>query len=98
MLQNKMLAWGVSEGRIASEQKPIWLLDELIEQGDQWIINGAPKSGKSLLATQLALAIASGGQFLNWKNQNPARVLYMDFELRKVRISHMAREHLLVTH
>ncbi len=87
MLQNRMLAWGVSEGRIASEQKPIWLLDELIEQGDQWIINGAPKSGKSLLATQLALAIASGGQFLNWKNKNPARVLYMDFELRKVRTS-----------
>lgn len=82
MLENKMLAWGVSEGRIASEQKPIWLLDELIEQGDQWIINGAPKSGKSLLATQLALAIASGGQFLNWKNQTPARVLYMDFELK----------------
>ena len=54
MLQNRMLAWGVSEGRIASEQKPIWLLDELIEQGDQWIINGAPKSGKSLFATQLA--------------------------------------------
>ena len=37
MLQNRMLAWGVSEGRIASEQKPIWLLDELIEQGDQQV-------------------------------------------------------------
>ncbi|WP_323935260.1 AAA family ATPase [Aeromonas caviae] len=92
MLQNRMLAWGVSEGRIASEQKPIWLLDELIEQGDQWIINGAPKSGKSLVATQLALAIASGGQFLNWRNRNPARVLYMDFELRRVRISTLHNE------
>ena len=33
MLQNRMLAWGVSEGRIASEQKPIWLLDGIYSPG-----------------------------------------------------------------
>ena len=30
------------------------------------------------------ITIASGGQFLNWQNQTPARVLYMDFELKKI--------------
>lgn len=75
--------YAVAAGRTASEQEPDWLLNGLIEKGDQWIVCGAPKCGKSLLASELALAVASGGKFLNWENTKPARVLYMDFELKE---------------
>ncbi len=83
MKNDKKQHWGVSMGRISCELQHQWILDGLIAQGDQWIISGAPKSGKSLCAAQLALVVASGGQFLSWKGNRPARVLYMDFELKE---------------
>lgn len=75
-------AWGVAMGRAAAAQQPDWVVDGLIERGDQWMIAGAPKAGKSLLATQLALAVSEGGRFLDWQCDRPQKVLYMDFELK----------------
>lgn len=74
--------WGVAMGSLAAQQQPIWLLDGLIEMGDQWMLAGSPKAGKSMMATQLGIAISTGGKFMNWQCSRPARVLYMDFELK----------------
>ncbi|MEX5365319.1 AAA family ATPase, partial [Pseudomonas guariconensis] len=53
---------------VLSAAKPIeWLYTDFLETGEQIIIAGAPKTGNSLLAAQLGLALASGGEFLGWK-------------------------------
>jgi hypothetical protein len=57
----------------------------LIEEGDQVVLAGAPKSGKTLMASQIALAVASGGRFLSWQAPSPKRVLYVNLELRPKR-------------
>ena len=69
----------------ASEEPDVWLLDGLIEEGDQVVLVGAPKAGKSLMASQIALAVANGGDFLDWKCTTPRRVLYVNLELRMKR-------------
>ena len=69
----------------ASTQPDVWLVEGLIEEGDQVVLSGPPKSGKSLLASQLALAVSSGGQFLGWQVPMPRKVLYVNLELRPKR-------------
>ncbi|MFM4670677.1 AAA family ATPase [Aeromonas media] len=81
MNNEKHYNFSPAAGLISSQQRPNWVVDNLIEKGEQWIINGSPKTGKSLLATQLGLAVASGSVFLNWEIKRPALVLYMDFEV-----------------
>ncbi|MDA8328777.1 MAG: AAA family ATPase [Betaproteobacteria bacterium] len=66
----------------AANQPDFWLLQGLIEEGDQVILAGAPKSGKTLMASQIALAVASGGKFLSWEANTPRNVLYINLELR----------------
>lgn len=75
----------VSDLIAAAAQPDVWLVEGLIEEGDQVVLSGPPKAGKSLLASQLALGVASGGQFLNWKIPEPRRVLYVNLELRPKR-------------
>jgi len=64
-----------------SEQNAEWIFENLIEKGEQWIISGAPKAGKSRLALQLALSASEGASFLDFKCPRKQRVLYVDFEL-----------------
>lgn len=64
-----------------AQMKADYLFDGLIEKGDQWIISGAPKSGKSRLALQLAISASEGIPFLGYKCPRKVRVLYMDLEL-----------------
>lgn len=61
--------------------KADYLFEGLIERGDQWIISGAPKSGKSRLALQLAIAASEGVDFLGYKCSRKLKVLYVDLEL-----------------
>lgn len=75
----------VSDLIAASAQPDVWVVAGLIEEGDQVVLSGPPKAGKSLLASQLALAVASGGEFLNWEIPEPRRVLYVNLELRPKR-------------
>lgn len=58
-----------------------WAFDNFIVDGDQVMIAGAPKSGKSWMALQLSLAAASGGQFLQWKANRKMRTLYLNLEV-----------------
>lgn len=78
----------------AAKQPVNWILENLLEEGDQLLIGGAPKTGKSLCALQIALAVASGSAFLEWQAQKPRRVLYVNLEIKKrvmgVRILNMA--------
>jgi len=64
-----------------------WIFDGLIEAGDQVLIAGAPKAGKSLLASQIALAAASGGKFLRWRAARKMRLAYVNLELRGKRFA-----------
>jgi hypothetical protein len=57
---------------------PAWAIEGLLP-GGLGILGGAPKIGKSLLALQIALAVASGGRVFNVKvDQGP--VLYLALE------------------
>lgn len=64
-----------------AQQKADYIFEGLIEKGDQWIISGAPKSGKSRLALQLAISASEGQDFLGYKCPKKNKVLYVDFEL-----------------
>lgn len=69
---------------ITTAKKPkSWIIKDLILRGDQIMISAAPKSGKSLLASQLALCAATGQQFLRWLVPQPVRVLYFNLEVNE---------------
>ncbi|AOS46088.1 hypothetical protein Verru16b_03184 [Lacunisphaera limnophila] len=47
---------------VSQENDQEWIIENLIRPGDQVLLAGAPKSGKSLLGLQLALFVALGGK------------------------------------
>ena len=63
-------------------EAPKWIVQDLIEDGDEVILAAAAKSRKTFLAIQLALAIARGEPFLRWRVPRPLKTLYVNFELR----------------
>lgn len=67
----------------AAHQPDEWMLSDLIERGDQVLIAGAPKTGKSLLAMQIGLAVSAGGNVLKWRSPKPRKVLYINLEIRR---------------
>ncbi len=69
------------------EKPDNWVFVGLIERGDQVMIAGRPKAGKSLISSQIALAAASGGTFLKWKAAKPCKVLYINLEIRSKRFA-----------
>lgn len=76
-----------------SSAEPLsWIIKDLIREGDQVILAGPPKSGKSFLAFQLAMAVATGcnhrgqntflsSRFEITKADNPRNVLYFSLEM-----------------
>lgn len=56
-----------------------WLIDDLLPVGGVVMLYAKPKMGKSFLAIQLALTVASGGEFLGFQAQKH-EVLYIDLE------------------
>ncbi|MFJ2287801.1 AAA family ATPase [Pseudomonas iridis] len=68
-----------------ASQKVDWIVHDLIEdertRGQQWIVTGEPKMGKSRLAMQLAVSLAEGREFIGFKVPKRRKVLYFNFEL-----------------
>ncbi len=62
-------------------QTPDYLVENLIEKGDQVLLYGQPKVGKTFLAIQLACALATGKRFLKWEVKQKRKVLYVNFEM-----------------
>lgn len=56
-----------------------WLIDDLLPVGGVVMLSAKPKMGKSFLAIQLALSVASGGEFLGFQARKN-EVLYIDLE------------------
>lgn len=61
------------------DKAPPWLVPNFICQSHMVVLAGEPGAGKSLVSYTLALAKASGGEFLG-SALNPAPVLYFDEE------------------
>ncbi len=57
------------------------LLDPWLPARSLSMIHGPRGVGKTYLTLSIALAVASGGEFLGWKCQRPSRVLYIDGEM-----------------
>jgi hypothetical protein len=62
-------------------QEVPWILKKLLAEGEQMLIFGAPKVGKSQFALQMAMCVALGEPFLNWSPHKRGRVLYLNFEM-----------------
>jgi hypothetical protein len=69
---------------LAREKPRPWLVPDVIARGDLVLIWGAPKSGKTLLATSLAVHAAAGGKWFTArapaKDTPPVRVAYIAAE------------------
>ena len=66
-------------GRLAHITQGQWLVDGLLRPSWLFILNARPKVGKSIVAVNLATALANGTPFLN-QQTNPCAVVYIDLE------------------
>lgn len=58
-----------------------YLFENLIVEGEQIILAGAPKTGKTLMAMQMGIAAAKGSDFLGYKCMKRNKVLYINLEV-----------------
>lgn len=54
-----------------------WILPSFIPADGWSLLQAPPKTGKSIMAAQIADALASGTKFLNWTPIKPWRVVYI---------------------
>jgi RecA-family ATPase len=74
--------WTFLGGIERARTEPQWIISDLIERGDQWMVSGQPKVGKSIFAMSLAVAVATGNSFIGYDCLAAKRVLYFDLELK----------------
>jgi hypothetical protein len=65
--------------RLAHISQGCWLVEGLLQAGWLLVINARPKVGKSIVAVNLATALAEGTPFLNLPT-SPCAVVYVDLE------------------
>jgi hypothetical protein len=66
---------------LANVKRPVWLVDGILTEGAVGFIAGEPKSYKSWLGLDLALSVATGGNFLDYfRVVKPGPVLYIQEE------------------
>jgi RecA-family ATPase len=61
---------------------PDQVLEDTLDIGDKMVVIGSSKQRKSFFFQQLAIALASGRDFLNWRVPKPRKVLYIQYEIR----------------
>jgi len=59
---------------------PPALIEEVLPGGSLGLLAGQHKIGKTILLTQIAMAVATGEPFLWWKT-HPTNVLYLNYEV-----------------
>lgn len=64
-------------------EEPEWLVDDILTRGDLSLLYGASGSGKSFLATHVALGVCRGEEVLGHKIMRPGGVVYIAAEGRK---------------
>lgn len=60
--------------------RPLPIIQDTLNPGEVMLLSGPPKAGKSFLTMQLALAVATGREFITLKCKK-GKVLYVDGEL-----------------
>lgn len=86
MLEGKLFcrpgqkARSLSSG-LSSVLKADYIIDGLLEKGEQALLFGQPKVGKTFFAIQIAVAAATARPFLSWGISQPRKVLYVNFEM-----------------
>lgn len=73
-------------GELTGElNRPIpWIIEDLLSEGEQMLVFGAPKVGKSQFVLQMAIAVALGNDFHKWpksKKERGRKVLYVNLEI-----------------
>jgi len=63
-----------------------WLVEKLLRPGETTLLIGRQKEGKSTLALQLAIDVATADPFLERFRTEPGRILYVDFENRPAQL------------
>lgn len=58
-----------------------YLLKPLLRTGESMMLWAAPGVGKTMVGLSVALAVGGGGQFLQWQNDAPRKVLLVDGEM-----------------
>lgn len=61
--------------------EPDWLMGTCLSTTDRWLVVARTGLGKTNFALALGMRIAEGKDFLHWKGQRKARVLYIDGEM-----------------
>lgn len=67
------------DAKLAHITQGHWLVEGLVRAGWLLVLNARPKVGKSIVAVNLATALANGTAFLN-RPTNPCAVVYIDLE------------------
>ncbi|KRB73489.1 AAA family ATPase [Noviherbaspirillum sp. Root189] len=62
-------------------RQPPWLLTRLMRVNEVAMVYAGTGVGKTWLTLSLAMVAAGGGRLLDWSNDTPRRVLYLDGEM-----------------
>jgi len=65
--------------KLATVTSGTWLVEGLLQAGWLLVLNARPKVGKSIVAVNLATALATSNAFLN-RQTSPCSVIYIDLE------------------
>lgn len=91
-----LLDWDEAFG-VTEPEEIRWLAEGYIERGKLFAVYGDMKVGKSLLAQDVAAAIATGRSVLGLPPQQPENVLYLDFENDRDLITERFRDKMAYT-
>ena len=69
-----------------------YLLSPWLQSQGLCMIYSTRGYGKTWIALEIAYTVASGGQFLSWKSENPAGVLYIDGEMALIELQERASQ------